>query len=81
PFTIIIQDIEGGEVNECQLKIDPGSKTTGIAIVQGNRVIWAAKLTHRGQQIRDKLTSRRQLRRGRRSRKTRYRKPRFLNRK
>ncbi|WP_204101841.1 MULTISPECIES: RRXRR domain-containing protein, partial [Spirulina sp. CCY15215] len=28
PFTIIIQDIEGGEVNECQLKIDPGSKTT-----------------------------------------------------
>ncbi|WP_204104437.1 MULTISPECIES: RNA-guided endonuclease IscB, partial [Spirulina sp. CCY15215] len=81
PFTIIIQDIEGGEVNECQLKIDPGSKTTGIAIVQGNRVIWAAELTHRGQQIRDKLTSRRQLRRGRRSRKNRYRKPRFLNRK
>ncbi|MEA5470458.1 RNA-guided endonuclease IscB [Spirulina sp. 06S082] len=81
PFTIIIQDIEGGEINECQLKIDPGSRTTGLAILQGNRVIWAAELTHRGQQIRDKLTSRRQLRRGRRSRKTRYRKPRFLNRK
>lgn len=30
--------------------------------------------------IRDALTSRRQLRRGRRNRKTRYRKPRFLNR-
>ena len=81
PFTIILQDIEGGEINECQLKIDPGSRTTGLAILQGNRVIWAAELTHRGQQIRDKLTSRRQLRRGRRSRKTRYRKPRFLNRK
>ncbi|MGK7924524.1 MAG: RNA-guided endonuclease IscB [Spirulina sp.] len=81
PFTIILPDVEGGETNNCQLKIDPGSRTTGLAIVQGNRVIWGAELTHRGQQIRDALTSRRQLRRSRRSRKTRYRKPRFLNRK
>ncbi|WP_053081910.1 RNA-guided endonuclease IscB, partial [Crocosphaera watsonii] len=36
---------------------------------------------HRGQQIKDSLTSRRQLRRGRRGRKTRYRQARFLNRK
>ncbi|MGK7927636.1 MAG: RNA-guided endonuclease IscB [Spirulina sp.] len=81
PFTIILQDVEGGETNDCQLKIDPGSKTTGLAILQGNRVIWGAELTHRGSQIRDALTSRRQLRRSRRNRKTRYRKPRFLNRK
>ncbi len=81
PFTIILQDVEGGEVNNCQLKIDPGSKTTGLAILQGNRVVWGAELTHRGHQIRDSLSSRRQLRRSRRNRKTRYRKPRFLNRK
>ncbi|MGK7928749.1 MAG: RNA-guided endonuclease IscB [Spirulina sp.] len=81
PFTIILQDVEGGETNNCQLKIDPGSTTTGLAILQGNRVIWGAELTHRGHQIRDALTSRRQLRRSRRNRKTRYRKPRFLNRK
>ena len=90
PFTIILQDREGGEVNECQLKIDPGSKTTGLAIqhpphppfVRGElKGGWGAELTHRGQQIRDNLTSRRQLRRSRRNRKTRYRKPRFLNRK
>ena len=81
PFTIILQDAEGGEVQNFKLKIDPGAKTTGLAILQGNRVIWGAELTHRGHQIRDKLTSRRQLRRSRRSRKTRYRKPRFLNRK
>jgi 5-methylcytosine-specific restriction endonuclease McrA len=81
PFTIILPNVQGGEVNDCQLKIDPGSKTTGLAILQGNRVIWGAELTHRGQQIRDNLTSRRQLRRSRRKRKTRYRKPRFLNRK
>ncbi|MGK7929376.1 MAG: RNA-guided endonuclease IscB [Spirulina sp.] len=81
PFTIILQDVEGGETNGCQLKIDPGSKTTGLAILQGHRVVWGTELTHRGQQIRDALTSRQQLRRSRRNRKTRYRKPRFLNRK
>ena len=63
-----------------QLKLDPGSKTTGIAILQENKLVWAAELTHRGQQIKDDLESRRSLRSGRRSRKTRYRKPRFLNR-
>ena len=81
PFTIILPDVEGGEVQNFQLKIDPGSKTTGLAILQRNRVIWGAQLTHRGSHVRDGLTSRRQLRRGRRSRNTRYRKPRFLNRK
>jgi len=63
------------------LKIDPGSKTTGIALVRDSQVIWGAELSHQGQQIREKLLSRRQLRRGRRSRKLRYRQPRFLNRK
>ncbi|NEO85513.1 MAG: HNH endonuclease [Spirulina sp. SIO3F2] len=80
PFTIILVDKEVEESQDYQLKIDPGSKTTGLAILKSNRVIWAAELTHRGQQIRDALTARRQLRRGRRNRKTRYRKPRFLNR-
>ena len=66
------------------MKIDPGSKTTGITLVadfkRGKRVIWAAELTHRGQQIKDKLEKRRQLWRGRRGRKTRYRPARFDNR-
>ncbi len=63
-----------------QLKIDPGSQTTGIALVSENAVIWGAELTHRGQAIKANLESRRSLRRGRRNRKTRYRQPRFLNR-
>ncbi|WP_197047589.1 RNA-guided endonuclease IscB, partial [Planktothrix serta] len=58
-----------------------GSKTTGIALVQGNKVIWGAELTHRGQTIKMSLESRRSLRRSRRNRKTRYRQARFLNRK
>lgn len=75
PFTIILFDrvLEDSVTHEHQLKLDPGAKTTGIAILQGEQVIWAAELTHRGFQIRDELTSRRQRRRARRHRKTRYR--------
>ena len=36
PFTIILKDRAGGEIQPTQLKIDPGSKTTGITL-QGNR--------------------------------------------
>jgi len=83
PFTIILKkacpDIE---TSPLRLKIDPGAKFTGMALVNDStgEVVFAAELKHRGFAIRDALTSRRQLRRGRRTRKTRYRQPRFLNR-
>lgn len=84
PFTIILKDREGGQVQDTQFKVDPGAKTSGIALVadfkRGVRCIWAAELHHRGWKIRDALLKRRQLRRGRRGRKTRYRPPRFDNR-
>ncbi len=80
PFTIILKKKVMDTPKQCQIKIDPGSQTTGLALVLNNWVIWAGELTHRGQQIKDALTSRRQLRRGRRHRKTRYRPARFLNR-
>ena len=83
PFTIILKaEVATPELRPLRLKLDPGSKTTGIALVddEQGRVVWAAELTHRGQQIRDVLLKRRAVRRSRRQRKTRYRKPRFLNR-
>ena len=83
PFTLILKrSVENPTLPECRLKIDPGSKTTGLAVVneQTGRVIFAAEITHRGQRIRDALLSRRAIRRNRRQRKTRYRQPRFLNR-
>jgi 5-methylcytosine-specific restriction endonuclease McrA len=82
PFTIILHDREvaNSSVSECRLKLDPGAKTTGFAILQGDVVIWAAELTHRGFAIKDALTTRRQIRRSRRNRKTRYRAARFNNR-
>ncbi len=81
PFTIILKKEVKENVQPCQLKLDPGAKITGVAILQDNKLIWAAELTHRGQQIKNDLESRRSLRHGRRGRKTRYRQPRFLNRK
>ncbi len=82
PFTIILkQEVVEQNNQELRIKIDPGARTTGIAILRNEVVLWAAELTHRGFQIRDALTSRRQLRRSRRNRKTRYRQPRFSNRK
>jgi 5-methylcytosine-specific restriction endonuclease McrA len=84
PFTIIMKEPTGKEVQPISFKVDPGSKTTGVALVadfkSGKEVIWAAEIEHRGQRIRDSLFSRRALRHGRRSRQCRYRAPRFLNR-
>ena len=83
PFTIILKyEVPDAEIQPLRLKIDPGSKTTGIALVndETGEVVWAAELQHRGWQIKSALDSRRGIRRSRRHRKTRYRKPRFNNR-
>jgi len=84
PFTLILKARSGGDTQPLRLKIDPGSKTTGLALTlhrQGqDTVIWAGELNHRGHSIRSSLDARRALRRGRRQRQTRYRAPRFLNR-
>ncbi|MGB8689131.1 MAG: RNA-guided endonuclease IscB [Microcoleus sp.] len=80
PFTIILKVAVTTTSESITLKIDPGSKTTGIALVQGGKVIFGAELTHRGQTIKASLESRRSLRRSRRNRHTRSRQARFLNR-
>jgi len=80
PFTIILFKTVECNPQPVELKLDPGSKTTGIALVRNSQVIWGAELTHRGSLIKSDLDSRRAIRRSRRNRKTRYRKPRFLNR-
>ncbi|OQY49747.1 MAG: HNH endonuclease [Candidatus Parabeggiatoa sp. nov. 2] len=84
PFTIILKDRVGGELQPVELKFDPGSKTTGIAVVGqfelGQEVVFGANLEHRGQQIKQDLKSRRANRSARRNRKTRYRPARFNNR-
>lgn len=82
PFTIRLKDriLAQSETEPLRLKLDPGSKTTGMAVMSdAGRVIFLGELNHK-KGIKMALESRRSLRRGRRNRKTRYRKPRFLNR-
>ena len=86
PFTIRIIDLKAERCafQALRIKLDPGSKTTGIALVRettsgGIAVLNLFELAHRGRQISEALTARRGHRRLRRS-KLRYRAPRFDNR-
>ena len=82
PFAIILKAVAASPPAQLRLKIDPGSRVTGLAIVDdnGREVVWAGELRHRGQEIRKALDKRRALRRGRRCRHTRYRPARFSHR-
>lgn len=82
PFTIILKyAVFSPTPKPLTIKLDPSSKVTGIAILEGENVIWVAEVDHRGCQIRNSLSTRRSLRRSRRNRKTKYRPARFDNRK
>ncbi len=84
PFTIRLVDRESGETQPLALKIDPGSKQTGIAIVRETdataTVVVLIELKHRGAAIRKALQQRAGFRRRRRSANLRYCPPRFDNR-
>ena len=82
PFTIRLRDNSCVSNNKTYtVKLDPGSKTTGVAIVDNkDSVVMLAELKHKGHVIKKDLNSRRMVRRSRRNRKTRYRAARFLNR-
>ena len=82
PFTIRLIDNSCGSRNKAYtVKFDPGSKHTGIAIIDNtNKVVMLAELEHRGHLIKRNLDKRRAVRRSRRQRNTRYRPARFLNR-
>ena len=67
------------------VRINPGSRTTGIAVTRDHRdgsrtCLMALELAHHGRAITKRLIKRRKHRRNRRYRKTRYRQPRFNNR-
>ena len=78
PFTIILnKEVSGNVENNYRLKIDYGSRHTGLAILKGAKVCWLGQLEHRTN-IKELLDKRRGYRRRRRSKNLRYRKPRFM---
>ena len=82
PFTIRLRNDNAVlKDRSYTVKLDPGSRTTGVAITDDqDSVVMLAELEHRGHIIKKNLDSRRAIRRSRRQRKTRYREVRFLNR-
>lgn len=79
PFTIILKKQCEMPKRSLTLKIDPGSKFTGIALLDGNDVISMLEIQHRGSLISKSLTQRASVRRNRRTKNTRYRKPGLAN--
>ena len=83
PFTIRLRDREEGECQPLHLKLDPGSKQTGLGLVLETtldlKVLWLAVLHHRSHQISERLAARSSMRRRRRNQLW-YRPARFKNR-
>jgi hypothetical protein len=60
PFTLILKrSVQEPAVQALRIKLDPGSRTTGIAIMSDRtgEVIFAAEIVHRSQQIKKALDS------------------------
>lgn len=80
PFTIKLMYETTQYTQPLTLGVDTGSGTVGAAVSTGNgKMVYMSEVTLRND-ITDKMTQRAKYRRSRRNRKTRYRKPRFLNR-
>jgi len=83
PFVIRLTDRlkEASAFQPLAIKIEPGSRETGLALVRESdsdaAVLTLFELVHRGRQIREALTSRSNFRRRRRSENLRYRPARF----
>lgn len=80
PFTIKLLYSSTNYTQNQTLGVDTGSGTIGTAVTKDNdEVVYMSKVIVRND-ITDKMIQRVKYRRNRRNRKTRYRKPRFLNR-
>ena len=79
PFTIQLMYENTTYTQDVSLGIDAGSKHIGISATTVDRELYAADVELRNDIV-DLLSTRREARRARRNRKTRYRKPRFNNR-
>ena len=85
PTVVILMDMDVRKLRDLpsyRIKIDPGSKYTGIAIVRNDtdELVYAMQIEHRGDAVRAGLQKRKMARRNRRSRETGYRRAKWGNR-
>lgn len=79
PFTIQLLYGSTGYTQEVILGVDAGSKTIGLSAATETEELFSAEVKPRNDVV-ELMSARRQFRRARRNRTTRYRKPRFDNR-
>lgn len=79
PFTIQLTYNSTNYTQPVSLGVDAGSKHIGLSATTKDKVLFESDVELRNDIV-DLLSARRQNRRARRNRKTRYRKPRFSNR-
>lgn len=80
PFTIqLLYDITSF-TQHITLGVDPGSKTIGLSATTETKILYESEVTLRNDIVK-LISERKELRQSRRNRKTRYRPPRFQNRK
>ena len=79
PFTIQLMYETTNYTQEVTLGVDSGSKHIGLSATTKDKVLFESDVELRND-ITNKIATRRELRQSRRHRKTRYRKPRFSNR-
>jgi RRXRR protein len=79
PFTIRLLYGSSGYKQEVSVGLDAGTQRIGVSATTQQHVLFEAEVQPRSD-IQEVLATRRQFRRARRNRKTRYRKARFLNR-
>lgn len=90
PFTIRLRDrqVEHSVLQPVALKIDPGSRATGMALArikptpegEVQHALFLAEVRHRGEAVHEAKQKQASARRRRRSANLRHRAPRFLNR-
>ena len=90
PFVIRLKDrrVQESVVQPLVLKIDPGSKTSGMAVArveetpqgEAHLAVHLSEVCHRGEEVHEAMGKRARARRRRRSAHLRYRPPRFANR-
>ena len=79
PFTIKLLHGSAGYKQPITLGVDAGSKHVGLSVSTETHELYREEFTPRNDVV-DLLSTRREFRRARRNRKTRYRAPRFNNR-
>ncbi|HEY6408397.1 MAG TPA: RRXRR domain-containing protein, partial [Ktedonobacteraceae bacterium] len=90
PFVIRLKDrcVDDSILQPLALKIDPGSKTSGIALARVeetqeggiHHAVFLCEVNHRGGQVHEHKVRQRSVRRRRRCANLRHRAPRFANR-